>query len=348
MLTRIWNLLCSLKLAIYLASIATLLLMGGSLFVPFNHQIFGNMDQVPFGQWLSDTASVHLSMTWWFWLAALFMLLFGINTLCCFLDWLANLRSRWRKFGEYMLHLGVVLVLIAYIWGSVGGWRNSALQVMVGEQIPLVDWPEHSLRLDNFQPIFGGKGPPLDMISEVTILNGDKELTKAKVQINTPLLLGGLVVTPVSFGQMPTGLRFSGSEFPELEIATGDRVDLPNGSSILFHRFVPDVRRQSDGSLTYRNDRLGTPAYDVEINYAEGSDWRGWYFPTDGIPRELRMAGFKLRPVAPIYKIYSVLTVNYDPGAPLAAVGGGLMTIGVLVALFSFYRKRSRQDRPEV
>lgn len=348
MLQRIWNLLCSLKLAIYLASIATLLLMGGSLLVPFNNRIFGHMDQVPFGEWLSSTAQHHLAMTWWFWLAALFMVLFGINTLCCFLDWLLQIRSRWRKSGEYLLHLGVVLVLIAYIWGSIAGWRNSGLQVMVGESVPLSDWPGHSLRLDDFQPVFGDQGPPLDMISEVTILAGKDELIKSQVRINSPLLSGGLVVTPVSFGQTPVGLRFTGPGYPSQELTSGDQLELPSGSTVRFVRFVPDVRRQSDGSLAYRDDRLGTPAYEVQVQYNQGGLWQGWYFPTGGMPRELSMAGFNLRPVAPVYRTYSLLTVNYDPGAPLAAVGSILMTIGVLIALFSFYRKRSRQDRPEV
>lgn len=348
MLQRIWNLLCSLKLAIYLASIATLLLMGGSLLVPFNHQVFGNMDQVPFGEWLSNTAQNHLSMTWWFWLASLFMLLFGINTLCCFIDWLMHFRARWRKSGEYMLHIGVVLVIVAYVWGSAAGWRNSRLQVAVGESVTLEDWPGHSLRLDAFEPVFTGKGPPQDMISDVTIMKGEEELIQARVQINSPLLHGGLVVTPVSFGQVPTGIRFSGPGDSSKELTSGDQLELPTGSTVHFTRFVPDVRRQNDGSLEYRSDHFGTPAYEISINYREGGVWNGWYYPTNGMPRELRMAGFNLRPVAPLHKTYSLLTVNYDPGAPLAAVGGSLMAIGVLIALFSFYRKRARQDRPEV
>jgi len=348
MLQRIWNLLCSLKLTIYLASSATLLLMGGSLLVPFNNQVFGHMDQVSFGEWLSSTAQNHLAVTWWFWLAALFMILLGINTLCCFVDWLLNIRLRWRKIGEYLLHLGVVLVLSAYIWGSVAGWRNSGLQVMIGNSVTLENWPGHSLRLDKFQPVFGDQGPPLDMISDVTILAGDDILVQSQVRINNPLLHGGLVVTPVSFGQAPVGLRFSGPGTPSQELTSGDQLDLANGSILRFIRFVPDVRRQSDRSLTYRDDRLGTPAYEVQVKYNEGGIWQGWYFPYGGIPRELTMAGFNLRPVAPVYRTYSLLTVNCDPGAPLAAVGASLMTIGVFIALFSFYRKRSRQDRPEV
>jgi len=348
MLKSVWNLLCSLKLAIYLASIATLLLMGGSLLVPFNHQVFGNMDLVPFGQWLSDTAQKHLSMTWWFWLASLFMILFGLNTLCCFLDWLMHINARWRKSGEYILHIGVVLVLIAYVWGSSAGWRNSRLQVSVGESVMLEDWPGYSLRLDDFQPVFGDKGPPQDMISSVSILKNEEPVMQAQVRINSPLLHGGLVVTPVSFGQSPVGLKFSGPGNPSLELKAGDKLELPNGSSVSFDRFVPDVRKTGAGTLEFRSDRFGTPAYEISIQYRQGGVWSGWYFPTQKLPRELRMTGFNLRAVAPLYQTYSLLTVNYDPGAPLAAVGGLLMTVGILIALFSFYRKRARQDRPEV
>jgi cytochrome c biogenesis protein len=125
-------------------------------------------------------------------------------------------------------------------------------------------------------------------------------------------------------------------------------LDLKNGSELRLLRFVADLQQRSDGSLYFRDDRLGVPAYEVHISYADGGSWRGWYLPTKGLPRQLKMAGFNLQPVAPVYQSYSVLTVNYDPGARLAAIGATLMTIGVLLALVSFYRKRTRQDRPEI
>ncbi|PLX89290.1 MAG: hypothetical protein C0619_11515 [Desulfuromonas sp.] len=348
MVMRIWNLFCSLKLAIWLASIATLLLMGGSLLVPFNGRVFGSMDQVPFATWLSDTASKQLSLTWWFWLAALIMILFGLNTLCCFLDWLLHIRSRWRKAGEYLLHLGVVLVLLAYIWGSFGGWRNPGLQLRVGVPVALPQWPGHTLRLDEFTPLFSGTGPPQDMISQLTLLENNEERLSARVGINAPLLHNGLVITPVSFGQEPVGLRFAAPDGTRHELLSGGLLDLKNGSELRLLRFVADLQQRSDGSLYFRDDRLGVPAYEVHISYADGGSWRGWYLPTKGLPRQLKMAGFNLQPVAPVYQSYSVLTVNYDPGARLAAIGATLMTIGVLLALVSFYRKRTRQDRPEI
>jgi len=48
------------------------------------------------------------------------------------------------------------------------------------------------------------------------------------------------------------------------------------------------------------------------------------------------------------YLPYSILTINYDPGANLALTGGIAMGCGVVLTLFSFYRKRTRGDRPDI
>lgn len=286
--------------------------------------------------------------TWWLYLAALTMLLFGINTLCCFLDWLGNIRSRWRKSGEYLLHLGVVLVLIAYAWGSAAGWRNNGLRCQIGGLTPLPDWPGHYLRVDSFKPLLSGNGPPRDMISQVSLLQGDEVVLRGTVQINQPLRHKGLVVTPVSFGQQPVGFKVLIQGSQPTELIPGRQIILTDGSRLDVLRFLPDARRQRNGEIFYRSDQLGNPAFELSYQSTNGQSWRGWYFVRERLPADLAAQGVKLRPLSPVLQNYSALTVNYDPGASLAAVGSGLMTIGVLLALFSFYRKRKTLDRPDI
>ncbi len=348
MLKRLWETCCSLKLAIYLASAATLLLMGGSLLIPFNAHVFGSMDRLALGTWLDQFAANSLEKTWWFYLAAVIMLLFGLNTLCCFIDWLVNIRARWRKSGEYLLHLGVILVLIAYTWGNIAGWRHNGLQCQIGGVTPLTKWPGHFIRVDNFEPVFTGQGPPQDMISDITILEGDRVLHQGRVQINQPFLDGGLVVTPVSFGRQPSGYRVRLADFRRVDFKTNTQIRLNHGGTLRVLRFLPDARRQANGEIFYRSNQLGNPAFELQYTHPNGDNWRGWHFLRQALPKELVGRGLRLRPEAPLFDSYSSLTINYDPGAPLAAVGSGLMTAGVLLALLSFYRKRQRQDRPEV
>jgi hypothetical protein len=61
----------------------------------------------------------------------------------------------------------------------------------------------------------------------------------------------------------------------------------------------------------------------------------------------LAAAAPEFRATVPLVRMTSILTVNSDPGARLAA-GAASMFLEVLLALFSFYRKRVAGDRPDI
>lgn len=258
-LTRLWRLLTSLKLAIVLASAATVLIMAGSVLMPFNPAVFANLDSMILSRWMQSTGSSALALSWWLPLAGSLLLLLWLNTLCCFLDWLTHLRSRWRKTGEYLLHLGFVLFLSAYIWGSLIGFRQEGQQVFVGQTAP-TPRPGLFVRVDRLEPLYNSQGRPMDMLTGLTLMVGDREVASTEARANHPLLWRGMVILPTSMGE-------------------------------------------------------------------------GWVRNPNRGPQRLP---------------YSVLTINYDPGARLAAAGGIAMTLGVLLSLGSFYRKRARGERPEI
>ena len=64
-LLKLWALGCSLKLAIALASAATLLIMGGSLVMHYNPVIFTGMEQEIMGQWLPQAWSRAPLLVFW-------------------------------------------------------------------------------------------------------------------------------------------------------------------------------------------------------------------------------------------------------------------------------------------
>lgn len=259
LLPRLWRLLTSLKLAIVLASAATALIMAGSVLMPFNPTIFASLDSMILSRWLQSAGRSAPGLTWWIPLAGCLLLLLWLNTLCCFIDWLLNLRWRWRKTGEYLLHLGFVLFLSAYLWGSLAGFRQEGQQVFVGQTAP-TPRPGLFVRVDRLEPLYNSQGRPMDMLTGLTLLLGDREVARAEARVNHPLLWQGIVILPTSMGE-------------------------------------------------------------------------GWVRGSNRGPQRLP---------------YSVLTINYDPGARVAAAGGLAMSLGVLLALASFYRKRARGERPEI
>lgn len=345
---RIWKLLCSLKLAIVLASAATLLIMGGSLLMPFNPRSFAGMDQLALGEWLRTTGAARPALTWWVYAACALILLLGLNTLCCFIDWLRNVRSRWRKSGEYLIHLGFILILTGYVWGSLAGFRNEGTRLAVGETREIAGLPGYALRLDAFAPLLGASGRPVDMLSTVTLLHEGRDLQRKIVKSNEPLIRGGLVVVPASFGRQPGGFAFFIAGLGTVTLTPGREVELGGGRLLRVLDFYPDAYPQADGQVGYRSDQLVNPAIRLELLQTGRESWRGWYFLRNEIPYPLLEAGVRLWPTDPIFQVYSELTVNHDPGAPLAGVGAIAMLAGVLLAAGSFYYKRGRGDRPEV
>lgn len=339
-LTRIWKLLCSLKLAIFLASAATLLTMGGSLVMHFNPEIFGAMDRLILSEWYAAFGRDNLSLSWWLVVMAVLVLLFGLNTLCCFLDWLFRVHLRWRKTGEYLIHLGFVLILAAYAWGSVSGFRTDNNRVFVGQTIAVPQMPGYYLRLDAFDPILNASGRPIDMKNSLTLLQGDQVLQQKLVRTNHPLNWGGLTVLAASYGQVPDGFSFHWPGRGAVELRAGSRIPLPGGGQLKVTRFVADGRQRAGAPRP--------PALELEYSAPGQNSWRTWYALREGPPKMLLDAGIRLRPTAPLYRTYSLLTINADPGTPLALAGALIMGVGVLLALVSFYLKRSRGDRPEV
>ncbi len=347
-LLRLWEFLCSLKVAIVLASAAALLIMGGSLVMHYNPRIFGGMEQEIMSEWLPGAWSQAPQLVFWVPLSGLCVILFAINTLCCLIDWLGKISTRWRKTGEYLIHTGFILLTIAYLWGNLAGFRSGPHSIFPGTEIKIPHMPEYTLRLESFTPQLNPQGRPLDMVNQVSLRQNGKTVRQAEVRINHPLIHDGLIILPTSFGQALQGFRFHLPEQGMINLAKGSRLTLANGQILRIRQLLPDARRSGRGQVQQVGDRLGNPAMQIVVQKTDNSTWQGWYFLREGLPTELSEAGILLRPIEPIFKTYSLLTINRDPGDKLALVGSLCLSIGVILAFFSFYRKRARGDRPDV
>lgn len=344
---RLWALGCSLKLAIALASVATLLIMGGSLVMHFNPRIFASMEQEVMSRWLPQAWQQAPLLVFWVPLSGLCVLLFGINTLCCLIDWLMKIKARWRKSGEYLIHTGFILLLAAYLWGSFSGFRSGPHRIFPGERLDIVDRPGYALQLDEFTPRLEASGRPLDMINQVSLWKRGELVAKAEIRINHPLIHDGLVILPTSFGQRLEGVRFQMPGRGFVDLASGSRLPVAPGLSLVVDRLLPDARQTGQGRVVPGGDQVDNPAMQLSLWNATEPLWQGWYFLRAPLPERLRAAGIALRPVEPLYKTFSLLTINRDPGDKLALAGGICIAMGVICAFFSFYWKRAHGDRPE-
>jgi cytochrome c biogenesis protein len=348
LLQRLWNLGCSLKLAIYVASLATLLIMGGSLVMHAHPEIFAGMDAATVGDWFAGAWARAPQLVWWLPVTALCLVIFACNTLCCLLDWLTHFTARWRKSGEYLIHTGFLLLLVGYLWGNLAGFRSGPHRLAAGESLTLPAAPEYVLHLERFEPSFSAEGRPLDLHNQVALLHAGQEVARGSVRFNHPLLHDGLVILATSLDQRLTGFRCFLPGTGMVDLAPGSRVALPDGSTLAVLNLLADARQTGDGRVLPMGERLGNPAMQLLLLRPDGSSWQGWYFLREAPPQPLATAGAAPQPLQPLAGYVSLLTINRDPGAGLALAGGGCLTVGVLFAMLSFYRKRARGDRPQV
>ena len=347
-LLKLWAFGCSLKLAIALASAATLLIMGGSLVMHYNPAIFAGMEQETMGRWLPQAWSRAPLLVTWLPLSGLCILLFAVNTLCCLLDWLSRFKARWRKSGEYLIHAGFILLTIAYLWGNISGFRSGPHRLAPGERISIPEMPGYHLQLEEFTPQLEPSGRPLDMINKVALWKNGRQVAQKTVRINHPLIYDGLVILPASFGRELQGFRFHMPGIGLVDLTPGSRRPISGGLTLAVENFLPDARQDRQGRVMPAGSRLNNPALQLSLLGPNGTIWQGWYFLRRPLPEGLVNAGVYLKPVEPVLTTFSLLTINRDPGDKIALAGGVCITVGVLFAFFSFYRKRASGDRPMI
>lgn len=348
MLSRLWKVLCSLKLTIILASAATVLTIAGSIVMLRYPKTFGMIDEMTLGAWFSRYGSSNYALTGWFWIVCLLLILLGINTLCCFFDWLPRIRYRWRKSGEYLIHLSFILILTAFIWGSYNGDRSEGHRLAINETIDLAAIaPGYRLKLNAFEPTFSAEGRPDDLPSTLTLFKDGTVVKTGTIRLNHPLTYGDLVILPGSLDQEVNGFRFRGDNGEPVELRPGSIMRSLDGTALRVISFRPDVVVRN-GRILPGGQELNNPAFELELIAPGREPWRGWYLLRQPPPAPLVAGGFTLQPVEPLVTWIPILTINRDPGADLALVGAWCMGIGALVALVSFYDKRQRGDVPDI
>ncbi len=304
------------------------------------------MDKMALMQWYLSEGLRGPELSWWVGLTGVLILLFALNTLCCFIDWIFRFRARWRKSGEYLIHLGFVLLVTGYTWGAFAGQRSEQNALIQGQTMAVPNMPGYFLRLDKFDPQFSPEGRPLDMINELTLLQGDQPVHSATAYTNNPLMYGDLVVIPISMGRSATGFTGSLNELGQISMVPGE-IFRVRGMELEILEFLPNVVRRPGGVILPAGPNLANPAFRLRLT-ADGQSGEFWYLLREGLPQPLIQRGLRLRPANPIAVNHSLLTINRDPGAGLALAGGFAMLAGVIFALGSFYYKRSRGDRPEI
>lgn len=260
-------------------------------------------------------------------------------------------KGRYSRFGVYIVHSSVLLILIGSLVGSFFGFE-AFVNITEGEQIDAVHLRKErkhkplgfEVRLDKFTVEFYENGAPKEYRSDLTFLAKGKEIEKTSVLVNHPIQFMGVTFYQSSYGTVPGKKvrliisRDGDRHKPDtLEVEPGKPMQLP-GDEGQFS--VVDVKA----------DFMNTgPAVLVGTKSEGGEEKHFWVFRDYEIirnrlpepmlkspkfdPSAFKPYTFSLDGLETSY--YTGLQVNRDPGVNIVWAGCFLIITGFFVTFFT-------------
>ncbi len=251
-------------------------------------------------------------------------------------------RRRYARFGAYVTHLAILLIILGALIGSWFGF-DSFVSVVEGETVTQLSAGEgqapvelgFGLRCDDFSvSYYEGSARPREYRSLLTVLEDGQEVPGYKevpVVVNRPLQYRGLTFYQSSYGlaEMPLfHLQVRMPDGTELQMAgrPGQVLPLADGGSLQVVDYTPAFRDLGGAAL-------------IEVLTVEGQR-----LPAIAAMQELpedmnHRSPYRLQLLRVDERYYTGLQVTRDPGVPLVWLGCLLLVLGSLSA-FSLAHQR--------
>ncbi len=260
-------------------------------------------------------------------------------------------KGRFSRFGAYIVHTSILLILIGAMIGSFTGFE-ATVNILEGEAIDTVSVRKNmtrrhldfKVRCDQFMVNFYENGAPKEYRSDLTFLVNGKEIEKRILRVNHPVQFRGVTFYQSSYGSIPGDTAEidissdKGEKTPgTLKISAGKSYSLP-GTDAKFS--ITDIKG---------NFMSCGPAVQITVSSGRGEIKRFWIFKhfdkaAKMLPGPMLLSskfdpsGFKPFTFALNkleFKNYTGLQVNRDPGVNIVWAGCFLLIAGFYISFFT-------------
>ena len=240
-------------------------------------------------------------------------------------------KGRYGRMGVYVTHLGVVLILIGALIGFLWGFKGF-IRLFEGQSVAKVQSAHEPafrdlgfrVRCDRYSMTNYEDGTIKEYRSDLTVLEGDKEVLKKSIRVNHPMSYGGFVFYQSSFGGHTTATIEATEEatgaVKRIKIEEGGAVDLDPQGALKVRVLEYDPDRKSTG-----------PALLIALLRPNDHPVGGWIAKEETTPA---FQGWSVKFVEAEQHFWTGIQVKKDPGTWVVWVGCGLMLIGCWLAFF--------------
>ena len=246
----------------------------------------------------------------------------------------------YSRFGAYMTHLSILIVMAGAIIGNIWGYK-AYVNVVEGTSTNQV-WSRNgqvpielgfTVRCDNFDvSYYPNSRRPKDYNSDLVVLENGQEILKKRIEVNDPLTYKGITFYQSSYGsagnaffQIKVTENASGKVM-NMKATMGQPVKLPAGYAFAISDFT-DNGRFGPAARVYvstPDGKRGTP-FMVLKNFPDFDIKRGGKF-------SFTLIGYN-------EPQFTGLQVAKDPGVEIVWLGCFLMVFGSLTAFFFSHRR---------
>jgi len=258
-------------------------------------------------------------------------------------------KGRYARYGPYLTHASILVILIGSLVGSIFGFRGSVI-IPEGGRIDAVELTRSgasrplgfTVQCTRFVMAQYPDGTPKDYRSELAIFDHqDTRVVDAVVRVNHPLTYRGLVFYQSTYGSdAELTLSLHNSKNGKVsKIRT--KTDIPfviseeDGDRAMVMDFEPDFQMPPEMAQAMPSPKRGLgPAAQIVILRNKGVQDVFWIFK--GFPDfnnnrgdiySFTIEGYTACP-------YTGLQVVKDPGSPVVWLGCILMVVGFILSFF--------------
>jgi cytochrome c biogenesis protein len=264
-------------------------------------------------------------------------------------------RGGYSRFGVYVVHTSVLLILIGALVGSFFGFE-AFVNIIEGDQIDTVSLRKEdeelklgfNVRCDRFTVDFYENGMPKEYRSELTFIVDEKEAEKKSLIVNHPVQFRGVTFYQASYGTIP-------GKKVHLKIVKNDE---KNHAITLETEPEAEVKLPgNEGTFSVTGVKANFmntgPAVQIAVRPLEGDEVHFWVFKgyetiQKKLPGPMLMSPkfnpsafkpytFMLEGMETSY--YTGLQVNRDPGVPIVWTGFFLIIAGFIITFFTSHKR---------
>jgi cytochrome c biogenesis protein len=253
-------------------------------------------------------------------------------------------KGRWTRFGVYVVHLSVVILLIGGMIGSLFGFEgfvnlapgDATSQIRLRQSNQVLDLG-FTVRCDDFIVSFHENGAPELFQSSLAIVEDGETVVEKDIIVNDPLRYKGVNFYQASYGPLPPkGAKLSFTSkatgmIYQREVLIGKQVALPESLG----RFT---LMRLDNAATFRGQQIGEAF--VGILSAGGKQDQEVILPIR-FPSFDKMRGGDVHIAVqePLLNYFTGLEVSRDPGVWVVYVGFVLMILGCYITFFMTHQQ---------